>query len=181
MLAPLSKSLRIVGPGALALMLMATPAFAAQGTPSALGNHDLGAFIREGSCGQPSKVIEDIGDLSRDRDVWSVIGQDEQEPGVVYGEDEGIDQSIDALLSGGYVVTIHSRDDSNAGIIACGVIEGAIDSDGTLMVDLKEVNNSGVIGRVHFGPSHDDDDEETEVTTAVWAGTNATPAATPVG
>lgn len=162
-------------------MLMATPAFAAQGTPSALGNHDLGAFIREGSCEQPGKVINDIGDLARDRDAWRVVGQGEQAPGTVYGEDEDIHQSIDDLLSGGYVITIHSRDDSGADIIACGVIEGAIDSDGALMIDLKEMNNSGVIGRVHFGPSHDDDHEETEVTTAVWAGTSATPAATPAG
>jgi len=178
MLVPLSNALRAAGLGALVLLLMAMPAIAAQGPPNALGDHDLGAFIREGSCDEPGKVIEDIGDLDQDRDAWTVVGKGQQAPGAVYGEYEDIDLSIDELLSGGYVVTIHARDDKDADIIACGVIEGMAGNDGTLMIDLKEVNASGVIGRVHFGPS-DDEDEPTEVTTAVWAGAAATPEATP--
>jgi len=73
MLVPLSNALRAAGLGALVLLLMAMPAIAAQGPPNALGDHDLGSFIREGSCDEPGTVIEDIGDLDQDRDAWTVV------------------------------------------------------------------------------------------------------------
>ena len=168
------KTIRIIAAGALALFVLAMPAMAND-------HDDMGAFIREGSCDQPGKVIEDIGDLEPEDDIWLVIGQGEPEPRTVYGEDEGISESIDDLISAGSIVTVHEKDDSNARVIACGKIDGAIDTDGTLSIDLKEVDRSGFAGRVHFGPS-DDEDEQTEVTTGVWQSTSgATPAATPMG
>ncbi len=179
MIAPTMKALRILAIGTLALLAFAVPAMAADSTP-AIGDKDLGAYIREGSCDQPGKVIEDVGDLDPDDDIWDLLGQGEQEPRTIYGEDEGIRQSVDDLVGSGYIVTIHKTDDADADIIACGKIEGDVGSDGTLMIDLKEMNDSGFIGRVHFGPKHDDD-EQTEVTTGVWEGSSATPEATPAG
>lgn len=168
------KSVRVVGVGVLACLALATPALADE--------DDLGAFIREGTCDNPGNVVEDIGDLDKldtDDNEWNVVGNGEPQPDTVWGEDDDVDQTIDALTSGGYIVTIHERDDANAAVIACGELSGEIGDDGTLMIDLAEVDGSGFTGRVHFAPEQDDDDDETEVTTAVWQGASGTPVATP--
>jgi hypothetical protein len=184
---------RPLGVALLAILLLATPAMAdddhddddhdhGTATASAGAHHeDLGAFIRSGSCDQPGDVVEDVGDLEPEEGVWRVIGNDEQKPDVVYGEDEDIHQTIDELAGGDFVVTIHERDDVNSAVIACGAIPGTVGDDGTLMIDLDEVDGSGFTGRAHFAPEQDDDDDETEVTVGVWQGGSATPEATPGG
>lgn len=174
------QAIRLVAMTALAIILLTTPVLASDhnATPSPGIGDDLGAFIREGSCDQPGKVIDDVGELDPDDEVWTVIGNHDQRPDVVFGEDEGIDQKIDDLLESGYIVTIHTSDDENASMIACGKIEGTTDTDGTLTIDLQEIDNSGFIGRVHFGPLQHQD-ESTEVTTGVWQTTAASPIASP--
>lgn len=163
---------------ALAVALMASLALA---TPALADDDDLGAFIREGTCESPGNVVEDVGDLDPlddDDSEWDVVGSDVPRSTTVYGEDEGISQAIDDLTGTEHVITIHAADDSNADVIACGEITDEADSDGTLTIDLDEVDGSGYTGKVHFGPS-DDSDEATEVTTVVWQGGSATPEASP--
>lgn len=154
------------------------------GTATAGSNDDsFGAFIRAGTCEAPGDVVEDIGDLENDEDdAWRVIGGDDPAPEVVYDEDEDIGQTIDELTGGEFVVTIHERENPDSTMIACGAITGEVDADGTLLIDLDEVDDSGFEGRAHFGPDdadadddHDDDDhddkgnaDQTEVTVGVW-------------
>ncbi len=171
---------RMLAVALLASLMLATPALAhddhddddhhdGTSTATAASGHDeLGAFIRKGSCDKPGDVVGDIGDLEPgEDDIWSRVGQGEQEPDVVYGEDEDVDMTIDALTSADHVITIHERDDASSAVIACGAISGDVHGDGTLMIDLDEVDDSGFQGRAHFDPEHNDDDE-TEITVGVW-------------
>lgn len=184
---------RTLGVALLAILMLATPAMAddddhdddhhgtATVTATAGGHAELGAFIRNGSCDQPGDVVEDVGDLEPEDSVWRVIGDDAPKPDVVYGEDEDVHQTVDDLTGGDFVVTIHERDDANSAVIACGEISGTVGDDGTLTIDLDEVDGSGFSGRAHFAPEQDDDGDETEVTVGVWQGGSATPEATPGG
>jgi hypothetical protein len=190
----LTTLLRTIGVALLATLMLATPAVADDdddhhGTATATatsgsGQHDLGAFIRAGTCDAPGDVVEDIGDLDVDSDdddtVWDRIGKGDPEPDVVYDEEEDIHQTVDELTGRDYVITIHARDDVKSDVIACGAIAGDVRSDGGLLIDLAEVDGSGWVGRAHFAPHHDDDDE-TEVTVGVWQGPSGTPEATPGG
>lgn len=178
MFASTAHLVRSLGIGLLLVFLVATPVLATPATPSAVDDQDLGAFIREGTCASPGTVIEDVGDLDEDKAIWEVIGNGMNAPDIVFGEDEGIEQSIEQILNSHAIITIHATDDKDAAILACGSIEGTVESDGTLMIDLKPVGDSGISGRVHFGPL-ESGDEQTEVTIGVWRTAPATPEATP--
>ena len=149
-------------------------------TPAKASDNDLGAFIRQGTCATPGKVVEDIGDLDpldADDSEWQVVG-DVRPEGDVFGEGEGITQSIDDLTGSAHVVTVTASDDAESNVIACAEITGTAAGNGMLTVDLNEVSGSGYTGKVQFGPS-DDRDETTDVTTVIWQGTSSTPEATP--
>lgn len=165
----------VVSAAALALFLMATPAFAQE-----TEHGDFGAYIYEGTCDNISgEAIEDVGDLDPDEGVWKVVGKGEQSPDRVWGEDEGISPTLDDLTGKQHVAVVRDDDDEQAPVVACGAIEGAADANGELVIQLNEVDGSGWQGRAHFGPKQKDDDEATEVTVAVWHATGGTPSATP--
>src|SRR5690606_4656871 len=127
------------------------------------GDDRFGAFIREGTCDAPGDVVEDIDELDDDDrdddddDEWQKLGGDEERPDVFYSEEEDIDQTIDDLTGGEFIVTVHEGESADSPVFACGEITGEVESDGSLLIDLEEVDDSGFEGRAHFGPDDDDD------------------------
>jgi hypothetical protein len=155
--------LRLVGVTLLAMLAFASPATAV--------DHDddeFGSYVHEGTCDALGSKVDDIEDLEQDdeEEIWAVIGQDEDQPDALWGEDDDVDMSLDELMSGEYVVTVLEDDDSDSAVIACGAIAGDLDDHGGLMIDLDEVDGSGYEGLAYLVP--DDDDEDTDITLGVW-------------
>lgn len=188
--------LRALAVALLAALVLAMPAAAddhdhdddddhAHGTAtttatSGSGDDDrFGAFIHAGTCEAPGDVVEEIDELDDDRDdddaVWQRIGGDDPAPEVLYDEDEDIGQTVDELTAGEFVVAVHEGEGADSPIIACGAITGEVGADGSLVIDLDEVDDSGFEGRAHLAPDDDsddddnnDDDDQTEVTVGLW-------------
>lgn len=185
---------RLLAVIALAMTAFASPAFA--------DDHDdddteFGAYIYEGTVDDyGDRPVEDAGEveLLRDddddddddvREIWNRVGDDGPAPGPLYGEeDEDISLTIEELTSEPHVLVVHGGDNRDAPVIAIGTIEGDVDADGTLLIDLDEVDDSGFEGRALFAPDddvdhdddhddhgdddHDDHDDLTEVTIGGW-------------
>ncbi len=152
------------------VMLLALLAFA---SPAAADDHDddeFGSYVHEGTCDALGNKVDDIEDLEQDDEdeIWAVIGQDGDQPDALWGEDDDVDMSLDELMSGEYVVTVHEDDDSDSAVIACGDISGDLDDQGGLLINLDEVDGSRYEGRAYLIPDDDDDDDDTDITLGVW-------------
>lgn len=167
--------LRLLGAVLLAALVVASPA-AAQSD-----DDELGSYIHEGTCEALGATVEEIEDLERDHHddhddddrreherIWDRIGGGDPRPETLWAEDDDVDMSLDALMGGEYVITIHEDDDEDSTVIACGAITGEVDADGGLLVDLEEIDDSGFEGRAYLMPEDDDDDDETEIHIGVW-------------
>ncbi len=156
---------------ALAVFAFATPVLADD-------DDEFGAYIYEGTVDDfGDRPVEEIGELDSlwdddgddVDDVWRVIGGDDPAPNPLWGEDdEDVDLTIEELTATPHVLVVHEGESTSTPVIAIGAIEGEVGADGTLMIDLEEVDGSGFEGRAHFAPDHDDDDDETDVTVGVW-------------
>lgn len=179
----------------LAVIALAMTAFV---SPALADDHDdddaeFGAYIYEGTVDdygdrpvEDAGEVELLGDDDDDvREIWNRVGDDGPAPDPLYGEDdEDIDLTIDELTSEPHVLVVHGADNRDAPVIAIGAIEGDVEADGTLLIDLEEVDDSGFEGRAYFAPDddHDDDDHDdhgdddhddhdddlTEVTIGIW-------------
>lgn len=182
--------IRMLAVLALAMFAFANPALAQDDDDD---DTEYGAFIYEGTVDDygdsPVEDLEgleptrddDDDDNDDDRDVWDVIGNDDPEPDPLYGEDdEDIDPTIDELTSEPHVLVIHADDNPDSDVIAISAIEGDLDDEDGLMIDLEEVDDSGFEGRAYFQPDNDDDDDDddgnddddgddqTDVTIGIW-------------
>lgn len=156
---------------ALAAFAFATPVFADDDD-----DNELGAYIYEGTVDSfGDRPVEDIGDLDSLHDddddiddVWNVVGGGDPVPNPLWGDDdEDVDFTIEQLTASPHVLVIHASESTSSPVVAVGAIEGEVGSDGSLMIELEEVDNSGFEGRAHFHLD-DDDDDDTEVTIGVW-------------
>jgi len=170
----------------LVSLLLAMPAYADDHDDDQHHDHDddsgFGAYIYEGTVDDyGERPVEDVGELEPLRagdddldDVWDVIGGGDPVPDPLYGEDdEDIDLSIEQLTAAPHVLVVHAEEDRSSPVIAIGAIDGDTEADGSLLIDLDEVDGSGHEGRAHFAPDdddHDDDDHDdlTDVTIGVW-------------
>src|SRR5699024_8901499 len=125
--------------------------------PVAADKGDFGAFLYETSCDNldPGSVIADIGDIDDEREnshEWRDLGNGADFPSEFYAEDEGLDDiALDDLTSSDHAIAAHAKDTKNSDVIACGDIVGST-KDGTLLIDLHEVDDSGYEGRAYFAP-----------------------------
>lgn len=87
-----------------------------------------------------------------DMDSTLVTGTDETS--VKLSASTTFDGSIDDLLAGEHAVNVHLSPDEMSVYIACGDITGTVE-DGKLVVDLKELNDSGVSGTATFTDNGD--------------------------
>lgn len=164
----------------LSVVALATMGFASPALADDDDDIEFGAYIYEGTVDDyGDRPIEEVGELESVRDddddddddvreIWGRIGDDDPAPDPLYGEDdEDIDLTIEQLTSEPHVLVVHADEDHDSPVIAIGAIEGEIGEDGTLLIDLEEVDGSGYEGRAYFEPD-DDDDDETEVTIGIW-------------
>lgn len=114
-----------------------------------------------------AEPIEEIGELEMDDDdddrerIWAVIGNGQEMPDELYTEEDDEDEMIlDDLLNEPHLLVIHEGDDTSTPIVAVGVIEGEIDENGGVLIQLDESEGSGFEGRAWIGPDMDDDDDD---------------------
>lgn len=164
--------MRVLSVLAIAMFAFATPALADD------DDDRFGVYIYEGTVEdygeRPVEDVEDLDSLWDDddddlEDVWSRIGGGEPAPNPLWGQDdEDIDISIEELMATPHVLVVHEGESYRTPVVAIGAIEGELGDDGTLLIDLNEVDNSGYEGRAYFEPDDDDDDDEVEVTVGIW-------------
>jgi hypothetical protein len=144
-------------------------------TPAAFADDDdddrYGAYVYAGTVEaiDDATVVDDIGELERDDDdnlrAWELIGNGQDVPSELYFEDEDLedDVSLDDLTGESHLIVVHESDDTDSPIIAVGVIEGDVDENGGILIQLEEHDASGFEGRAWVGPELDDDDDDDDV------------------
>lgn len=159
-------------------------------------HQELGLYIHAGTCDELGERVAEIGELEldhhgddnddddRDRErVWERVGGDEPRPDRLWAEEDDVHLTLDELVSGQYVITVHAAESARSDVLACGAIGGEVDADGGLLIDIQEANGSGYEGRAYLIPDPDPEDpNETDIYIGLWeaqgAG-SATPASTP--
>lgn len=153
------------------------------GDSLAQADDELGASIVDGTCARPgAAMIADIGDIEGDDDAAGRTPTIAGTPvaGPVYEEDEGLAVSLADLTGTPHVVVVRASEAADAPIVACGEIAGKA-TDERLLVQIAEVDGSGITGIATFGPPdpYDDDGDLSEVLVQVQRGGGmaSTPAA----
>jgi hypothetical protein len=147
--------------------------------PAAFADDDddddrYGAYIYTGTVDalDDATVLDDIGELERDDDTeshWEILGGGQPMPEDLSTEDEDLDDdiSLEDLQAEPHLVVVHEEEDRDSPIIAIGVIEGEIDENGGILIQLDEFEGSGFEGRAWVGPKRDDDDDDDDLDTIV--------------
>lgn len=149
----------------LALSLGASAAFADDDEPE--------AYLYEGSCADldAATVVDDIDDLDGDaQKYWKFISNGQDMPDGLLAEDgdiENLGNDVQVLVDGDYAVVVHERESRDSAVLVCGDIEGQLE-DGTLLIELDEVDESGFEGRAFIHPDDDDDDDELEFIVGIY-------------
>lgn len=109
------------------------------------------------------ELLSEYDDDSDDqtREIWEALSNndDEPRPAPFYGDDDDTSLSLDELMSEPHVLVVHAGEEADEPVISAGAIEGAVE-DGTLTIDLQQVDDSGYEGRAFFGPYNDDDADD---------------------
>jgi hypothetical protein len=174
----------------------------AQGTPEAMGGETPHpAHIHSGTCDTLGDVVFPLNDVSA-ADVGAapvaspqtmgtptakgtaeigVSGTPVATPSMVEGEivamsTTDVDASLDDILGAEHAVNVHESADNIQNYIACGDITGET-VNGSLMVELKELNGSGYTGQAIL--TDNGDGTTTVDVTLVRSGETGTPVASP--
>ncbi len=171
-------------------LFLAASALAAPGAMAQ--DEEFTANIYDGTCDDVANasVVVEIGTLKSDdqnEDLaaqWQTLNQmNDALPHELYtaATDLPSDVTVDDLNDGSHIVAIQHGEGSDAEVAACGEIEGEMDDQGFLFVDLPQVDESGYEGRIAFGPEMDDEPDITVgVFTADEAQELASPSASPM-
>lgn len=142
-------------------------AFIYAGTVDALDTATVVTEIDDLEMEDHERENDDRNEGNRDRDrkqdqYWSVLGEGQDVPDELYTGDEDLDRDIDLdlLTAKPHLVVVREGDATDAPVIAAGAIEGEITADGTLLIQLDEVDGSGYEGRAWFGPDREEDDDD---------------------
>lgn len=158
-----------------AIMIAATLAIPALGVSAQSWDNDPTAYLYRTTCAEAanSRNATEIAELEDDRitlrRVWSEIGTGGDRPNGMWGEIEDIDHTgdVQTLIDGDFSVVVHQDDSRRSPILACVDVEGTLDADGALLLDIAEVDGSGTDGRVMIRPE-DRDDNEIEFVVGIW-------------
>lgn len=180
--------------------LISAPSLYAQGTPDPSGDSaetPHPAHIHSGTCAELGDVVHPLNDVigldaamsaeSTPGDAVSspMVGTvgtpaagDAAEDGEVIAESTTIlEVSLDDITSGEHAVNVHESTDNIQNYIACGDVSGER-TDGTLLIDLQELNDSGYTGRAAL-TGNDDDTTTVTVTLIKSDDMTGTPVASP--
>lgn len=141
---------------AMAAMLLGiisgAAAVAAQDATPTASNAPHPAHIHDGTCDNLGDVVYPLNDvsgaiLSSTPEATPASPSDAESGSVVGDSRTEVDVSLDDLTSGEYAVNVHKSAEEIDVYIACGNVTGEVE-DGTLVFDLQELNDSGVMGQV---------------------------------
>jgi hypothetical protein len=111
------------------------------------GNEVHPAHIHNGTCEKLGDVVYLLNDLTGDILSGTPAAPISAASGSVVGSSQtDVDASLDDLVAGEYAINVHKSAQEIDVYIACGDVKGEV-KDGTLYVDLKQQNNSGVAGQ----------------------------------
>lgn len=156
--------------GLIGMTMAAVPVAAQPPSPSAGAIDGMPAYLQQGTCGDPGKVVLPLALVSM-RDVAAtpsagasssasdMNSTDETVPAAV--SVTRLDRSLDALANAGLIVRIGRDTDHPADTIACAAIAGTPDRDGNLYLGVSPVGDNGAPGVVWL---RREDDGHTTVT-----------------
>lgn len=108
------------------------------------------AHIHEGTCDELGGVVAPLTDLTRAEDD---AGTTEMQLGNVtdaipaeYSYTSSVPLALDDILANNHAVNVHESAENIENYIACGDLGGTVDANGSLVVGLGELNNSGYTG-----------------------------------
>jgi hypothetical protein len=122
--------------------------------------------IQSGTCddaGDSVFTLESVAGeaLSDEPDATPIPAEDAQ-PGEVIGRSQyTVDVSLEDMLAEDHAIIVHERADRLGEFVACGDIDGEVDTEGSLIINLEEFGDSGVMGRAVLA---DNDDGTASVT-----------------
>lgn len=134
-------------------------------TPEGEDSSSHPAHIHSGTCEELGDVVHPLEDATGERidgtPEASPVPDDEGLPGNVIAHSRStVEASLDDLLSEDHAVNVHQSQDAMDVFIACATIEGEA-TDGELILQLDELNDSGISGQVILSQT---DDSTLEVT-----------------
>lgn len=148
---------------------LAHPAHIHSGTCATLGDvvHPLAEVRMPGQAGTPIAMLEPIGTPAAS-------------PGLapeMLGESFTlVEAPIDHILAAEHAINVHESAENIGNYIACGNVAGTV-TEGTLMIDLEELNGSGYTGRATL--LDNGDGTTTVLITLMQGDATATPVASP--
>jgi hypothetical protein len=110
---------------------------------------DRPAHIHTGSCDELGEVVAPFNNLTAPE--GDETGQENE--GLVQYSFTTVPLTLDAILADDHAVNVHESEDDIENYIACGAIGGVVDANGSLVVTLHELNDSGFSGIAVFSPS----------------------------
>ncbi len=132
---PAGRSTRFLAGAALAALLMAVPAGAAQDAPA----HP--AHIHSGTCEALGDVVAPLTDVASAS--GEAAGAESALPAAL--STTHVDMPLQEILDGAHAINVHKSADEIDVYIACGAIGGVIAND-ELVMGLGELNDSGYSG-----------------------------------
>jgi hypothetical protein len=123
-----------------------------EATPGALGP-GRPAHIHTGTCDTLGDIVGPMNNLTAPSGTPQGVTDIAE---VEYSFTSGIPLSLDDILASDHAVNVHLSDEEINVYIACGNAGGVVDANGTLVVGLREQNNSGYSGIAVLTPNATD-------------------------
>ena len=156
--------------GLIGMTMTAVPVAAQSPSPSADRTDGKPAYLQQGTCDDPGKVVLPLALVSmRDAAATPAAGASSSASDMKSIEETvpaavsvtRLDRSLDDLADAGLIVRIGSDTAHPADTIACAAIAGTPDRDGNLYLGVSPVGDNGATGVVWL---RRDDGEHTTVT-----------------
>jgi hypothetical protein len=107
------------------------------------------AHIHEGSCPEVGAVVAPLTDLTTADGTVTSPGTPAADMGGAIPAEYSftmVDMSLDDILAGEHAVNVHLSADQIDTYLACGDIGGTVDANGSVVIGLAEVEDSGFSG-----------------------------------
>lgn len=114
------------------------------------------AHIHAGSCPEVGDIVAPLNELTAATGGVTAVGAEPSfETDAVAAEYSftTISLTLEEIVTGDYAINVHESAESIDNYIACGDLDGVIDDNGTLVVGLRELNDSGYTGIAVLSPS----------------------------
>ena len=144
-----------------------TPGLAQEGTPAAGGTEAHPAHVHAGTCDELGDVVFPLTNVSEMGMMQGMMGGTPEAVAPEMGMSEPmgaesaamvetsytlVDAALEEIVEGGHAINVHASEENIEAYIACGDIGGRIETGpgmeqgGTLVVGLRELNDSGYAG-----------------------------------